>query len=258
MTNFGTLTNALTRRKVQIINHLLVIDIIAILLTILYEVYQGNLNVADPLLITTSYSVLVYMVAFVLVARNNEQIYVNDSYRLVPISDTGLYSANLLSAFISMLYLVFTQIAFGVIAAAMNFREVFHAIMLFLKESSPVGDKGAVIGALFGFILLMAVFAIFSWISISLVHLITSALTAFLPDSRSRLYRFILYVVVIAAFIYILSKIMNPIGDVFYGMADENSYYQLYLASISLLVVSGLESAANVYLLRAWVETTNR
>ncbi|WP_272944536.1 hypothetical protein [Lentilactobacillus farraginis] len=42
MTNFGTLTNALTRRKVQIINHLLVIDIIAILLTILYEVIKGT------------------------------------------------------------------------------------------------------------------------------------------------------------------------------------------------------------------------
>ena len=97
MTSFGALTNALTRRKIQVINHLLVLDIIAILLTILYAVYQGDLSAADPLIYTMSYSLVVFFVAFILIARHNERIFVNDSYRLVPTSDTGLYSANLLS-----------------------------------------------------------------------------------------------------------------------------------------------------------------
>ncbi|MFT8742257.1 MAG: ABC transporter permease [Lentilactobacillus hilgardii] len=261
MTSFGALTNALTRRKIQVINHLLVLDIIAILLTILYAVYQGDLSAADPLIYTMSYSLVVFFVAFILIARHNERIFVNDSYRLVPTSDTGLYSANLLSAFISMIYLGVTQIIFSMIAAAMNFQQVMTTLGQAFEHSSPtpgsMNSRSEIIGALIGLVILMIVSTIFAWASISLIHLTTSALTAFLPDSRSRLYRFILYVVVIAAILYILGKIVNPIGDIFYGMVNDNSYYQIYLSSLALLVVAVLESAVNVYLLRNWVETTN-
>ncbi|MFD1125207.1 ABC transporter permease [Lentilactobacillus raoultii] len=258
MTSFGTLTNTMTRQKVQIINRLLVLDIIAILLTILYAVYRGQLSENGPLIVTSSYSMIVYMVAFILIARSNEHIFVSDAYRLVPISDTGLYSANLLSAFISFIYLMVTQFIFSTVAAAMNFNQLLDAFKKGLRDSAPSSaNTSEVLGGLIGLIFLMLAAAILMWASVSMVHLITSALMAFLPDSRSRLYRFILYVVVIAASVYILSKIINPIGDLFTGMGNGDSFYQIYLAGFSLLIVAALESVVNVYLLRNWVETIN-
>ncbi|EHL98917.1 hypothetical protein HMPREF9103_01239 [Lentilactobacillus parafarraginis F0439] len=262
MTNFLSLLKVLSRKRIRIINHILLVDVVAIILTILYMVYRGNLNTEDPLGITVSYSFIVLFVAFILIARDNETVFVSDCYRLIPTSDTKLYMANILAAVISMFYLGVTQVIFSMLAMLTNLNEVIKSVQrsfsyMAAHSSSEWGNTGFLINLTIALIVLTFALAVFSWASVSTVHLITTTLTSFLPDTRSRLFRLILYVVVVGLLIYIISYTVQPLANIFTGIVSKNDYLQVYVGASVLLVFGIVESVINVYLMRSWVETAN-
>lgn len=262
MTNFLSLLKVLSRKRIRIINHILLVDVVAIILTILYMVYRGNLNTEDPLGITVSYSFIVLFVAFILIARDNETVFVSDCYRLIPTSDTKLYMANILAAVISMHYLGVTQVIFSMLAMLTNLNEVIKSVQrsfsyMAAHSSSEWGNTGFLINLTIALIVLTFALAVFSWASVSTVHLITTTLTSFLPDTRSRLFRLILYVVVVGLLIYIISYTVQPLANIFTGIVSKNDYLYVYVGASVLLVFGIVESVINVYLMRSWVETAN-
>ncbi|MEY2375197.1 ABC transporter permease [Lentilactobacillus buchneri] len=261
MTSFYDLLKSLTRPKLRIMNRIVLIDVIAIVLTLIYQVYRGDLETDTPLAITLSYSVFVAIVAFVLMSRNSEHIFVSDAYRLIPASDTKLYSVNLLSSFIGMVYAGITQVVLWVIAAipfwgdfGAQFKKMFH--YTYMHSDRPNFVKNMILLTI-GTILLAIAMTLLLWASITLIHLTGNALTAFLPDSRQKFFRFILYIVVIVAFLYIFSIIENRVDGVMnhFFSSDTNSDMSLYYATSYLLGFTALESVGSVYLLKHWVET---
>ena len=262
MTNFISLLKVLSRKRIRIINHILLINVVAILLTILFLVYRGTLGVNDPLGVTIIYSFFALFISFILIARDNELVFVSDSYRLIPVSDTKLYTANILAAVISLFYLGIAQIMFGMVATLMNFTNVIKGIResfsyMVAHSSSQRGNAGFLVNLLIALIILTVALTFFFWASISAVHLISTSLMAFLPDSRSRILRFILHVVVIGLMIYLISYIVQPLANIFSGMLSQRAYLQVYAGAAVLLVIGLAESVINVYLMRKWVETVN-
>ncbi|GAW71296.1 hypothetical protein C5L28_000275 [Lentilactobacillus parakefiri] len=263
MTSFYDLLKPLTRPKLRIINRIILIDVIAIVLTLIYEVYRGDLATDSPLGITVSFSVVVGIVAFVLVSRNSEHLFVSDAYRLIPASDTKLYSVNLLSSFIVMVYGGITQLILWLIAAIPfwgdfgdAFKQLFHYTATHADRPNFV--KNMILMTI-GVVLLTIAATLLLWVSLTLIHLSGNALTAFLPDARQKFFRFVLYVVVIVAFLYVSSIIDNRVDGVLNHFFNMNGsvIMSLYYATIYLLGFTALESVGNVYLLKHWVETDN-
>ncbi len=266
MTNFLSITKSLTKRKLHIVNRVLLIDLIAIILTILFKVYQGDLKSVDPLLISGSYAVIAFFVAFILISRSLEHIYTSDSFRLVPISDTRLYNTNLLSAVISYAYLTVIEIIIVTVSTLMDIPGLTRAIGD-LTFSSPHNawkylHVGEALEVTLGVAAFFAAMVIFAWTTISFIHLIADSLANFLPDGRQRFYRFILYVVVIIGMLYIVGYIVTPFSQWVGGLQPINSqswseYVQPYISALGFLVLAGIESFINIYLLKNWVETKN-
>ncbi|APR07308.1 hypothetical protein FAM21834_01170 [Lentilactobacillus parabuchneri] len=266
MTSFFNLNKTLTRPKIRIANRILLIDVIAIVVALLYEVYQGQLETQTPIAISLLFSIFVGIVAFILFSRNSEHIFVSDSYRLIPTSDTNLFSANLLSSFIAMIYVGLVQLVLYLVTLIPywgQFGSAFKTTMYFLYQSSNKAHFAMnVTLSIISAIVLAVVALLFFWTSISLIHLTGYTLTNFLPDARQKFFRFVLYIVVVFAFGYIYTVFANRIGDIiehfhlFEGMSS-NLYANLFLASLYLIVFGLLESIGIVYLLKKWVETEN-
>lgn len=261
MTSFYSLLKSLTRPKITLMNRILLIDVIAIVLTILYQVYRGDLTTDNPLGISVAFSFFVGLTAFIILSRNSEHIFVSDSYRLIPASDTKLYSVNLLSSFLGMLYIGVIQIGVFLIAAIPFWGDIVPSLKKMFRYTYMHSDKPHFVQNLIllttGAILLTIATTILMWTSITLIHLTGNALTAFLPDSRQKFFRFLLYVAVVVAFLYVFSIVENRVGGVlnhFFNMNSDTDS-SLYFVSIYLLGFAALESVGSVYLLKHWVET---
>ncbi|EHO51797.1 hypothetical protein HMPREF9104_01348 [Lentilactobacillus kisonensis F0435] len=266
MTSFMSITKALSRPKISIINRILIVDVLAIILTILFEVYKGTLSGMDPLAITFSYSVIASFVAFILLARNVEHTYVNSSYRLIPASDTKLYSAGMLSALVGMVYLGLSPIGLALVTSALDFPEISRQVRRIFSETYQNSDKSSfgmnIFVIITGSILLTIALALFFWATISLIHLIGNSLTNFLPDARQKFFRFILYVVVIVGFLYFSTYTIELVNGFLHHFHDlvnysSNVYFEVYFASVYILALAIVESAISIYLLKNWVETDN-
>ncbi|GHP13206.1 hypothetical protein YK48G_06310 [Lentilactobacillus fungorum] len=266
MTSFSSITKALSRPKLSIINRIVIVDALAIIITILFQVYKGTLSGMDPVAITLTYSIFAYLVAFVLLARNVEHTYTSSSYRLIPASDTKLYSASLLSALVAMVYMGLAQVGLALITSALDFPEIAGAARQMFSDIYQSSDKTSfglnIFVIITGSILLLIALALFCWATISLIHLIGNALTNFLPDSRQKFFRFVLYVVVIVVFLYVFTYVVGMVNGIlhnFKGVLDysSNAYLQIYFGSIYLFAFALVESMGNVYLLKNWVETEN-
>ncbi|GAA3198294.1 hypothetical protein [Lentilactobacillus kefiri] len=258
MTSTYSLFKSLTRPKIRMMNRILLIDVIAIVLTILYQVYRGALGSESPVADTLSYAFVVGFAAFVLLSRNSEHIFVSDAYRLIPASDTKLYSVNLLSSFIGIVYT-------GIVQAVLVFVTTipfWNDVMKSLKEMAHyTADKPHFFSQMIytgtGGLVLAIAATILMWTSITLIHLTGKALTAFLPDTRQKFFRFILYVVVVVAFLYVSSIVANRVNGVidhFFNL-NGDTIASLYYATIYLLGFAAVESVGSVYLLKHWVET---
>ncbi|MGF2385031.1 ABC transporter permease [Lentilactobacillus otakiensis] len=258
MTSFYNLLKSLSRPKLRMMNRILLIDVIAIVLTLLYEVYRGDLTSDSPIGIALFYSVFVGMVAFVVLSRNSEHIFVSDSYRLIPASDTKLYGVNLLSSFIAIFYAGVVQLFFFLLTSIPFWNDVLNSLKQFADYSAdkPNFVPNLIYTSMGGLLLAIAATGLL-WTSITLIHLTGNALTAFLPDSRQKFFRFILYVVVIVAFLYIFSIVENRVDGVLNHFFNLNgdTIASLYYAAIYLLGFAALESVGSVYLLKRWVET---
>ena len=105
--------------------------------------------------------------------------------------------------------------------------------------------------------LIMQSRGIFIWAFISLVHLLSVTIMAFLPETRIRLVQWIIYLVVIIVASFIFDQVQRLFLLPFGGY-DSNTLTgsSSVLVGIGIFIVTILLiSAVNVYLLEKWVET---
>ncbi|MGO2671167.1 MAG: ABC transporter permease [Lacticaseibacillus paracasei] len=183
------------------------------------------------------------LVFFVRLAIIQERVWVNNYYRSVPTTNLKLYTANLLATCLSFLiYAAFE----GVVLLALAVTR--WGINL------PTGDPMTVLVEMGIFLIVLGIFI---WAFISLVHLLSVTIMAFLPETRIRLVQWIIYLVVIIVASFIFDQVQRLFLLPFGGY-DSNTLTgsSSVLVGIGIFIVTILLiSAVNVYLLEKWVET---
>ncbi|RDG20584.1 ABC transporter permease, partial [Lacticaseibacillus paracasei] len=118
----------------------------------------------------------------------------------------------------------------------------------------PTGDPMTVLVEMGIFLIVLGIFI---WAFISLVHLLSVTIMAFLPETRIRLVQWIIYLVVIIVASFIFDQVQRLFLLPFGGY-DSNTLTgsSSVLVGIGIFIVTILLiSAVNVYLLEKWVET---
>lgn len=256
MTSFKDFFKILMGQKFRQMNFVMLINIVAIAVSVLWTLINGNFNNNTFFQVALSWSFIIMLWAFIRISVTHESIYSRDSYRLIPISDTKFYSVNLLTSFLAMIYMGVIEFIINAAAAAINWQEYVDQInMLRMLYGTRVPDTSAIVQSLLSMALVMMVVMILAWTTISLIHLLTRAGSNFMPYRRSRIINFLLYVVVIYIVLRVVGFMMNLVMNSTDMFANSSDIWHFVLYIVGFLVVSAIEAILSVYLMSRWVET---
>lgn len=257
MSEFMGLSKNLMWEKWKLMNWILGIDLIALvailLLRILTEGFSGALTSSDSFSMFIFSLVVVNMVSFIMLARNNERVLTSNNYRLIPTSETKLYSSNILTTFIAAIYLQILEMVVGVILYFINGNASFPG-------EPPVGTTGN-LGIFFQILLLTILIPIMVWSGITLVHLLINWISGFLPFGKQKLVMFILYFAVTWLTLVIFNFATGNIFRLIYGDGHMMQFTlgklsnTLWISSGIIFVWVVIFTALNIYFLKRWTET---
>lgn len=258
MTSFKDFFKILMGQKFRQVNFVLLINVIAIAVSVLWTLINGNFTNNTFFQVTVSWSFIFMLWAFVRITVTHERVYARDSYRLIPIGDTKFYCTNLLTSFLSWAYVAVVELIICAATATINWQEYVDSFnMMRMMYGTRVPDMNMLISAFISMAIVMIVVTILAWTTISLIHLLTRAGSNFMPYRRSRIVNFLLYVVVIYIVLRVVGFMMNLVTNSTDMFANSNDVWQFVLYILGFLVVSAIEAALSIYLMSRWVETVS-
>lgn len=253
MTKFTSLIPALLRDRFKAINRIIVLMLIAIVVTEVYVFFQaGTDNLGTSLMTyTILWSSVASFIVFIRLSMFNENVYQNDSIRLIPASDTKVYLGSLCTTVIGLLYFMVVQFVLRLVVSLIAGNSITDLIgQIFSGDGMSSGQSIGIILISLGIALVAIVMV---WTTISLIHLIMLSIDAFLPIGRQRIIRGILYVVISLAIIRLGAAFFNIYGTLMNGLSLGWGAAFSILGVLVLVVV--VESLANVLLMNKFVET---
>ncbi len=268
MTTFKALFNQMGKKKRRSVYLLALLQLVASTFALWGLFYNGGSSNSDKpiawFVMVCTFTPLADMAYVVLSAWQNEKEYSSQTWRLVPISSSKFYLANISSAIVNGLYLVLIQIGMGIVTflpaflskdVRTNIWEINRALAKethagdFWQKFSDAFPIGEILSAFLAFIL----FAILVYSIVTLLNLSSRTITDFLPDKHSKLIRFVIMIILIFIFIVLtnnLGSLLNQVrwGDTTNGLMSfiENN---LVLAFIDIVLGS-----INVWLLKNFHE----
>lgn len=256
MSDFWGISKNLIWDKFKLMNWVLAIDVIAIVVIFLINLFKGGNTGFNYVSMLVVLSLMVAnFVSFILLSRRNERVLTSSNYRLVPVSDTKLYLSNILTTFLAMAYLwvVETVVSIVVELGAMLLKDSEYA-----QFNSSISLSGIL--SAFQFLLFMALSIIAVWSGITLIHFIINLVSGFLPFGRQKFVLFLVYLVVIGLVLWAFNYVMYNIFSVFLQNGFEiDSIKQvssvLWISSGIACVWAVVFSGVNIYLMKRWVET---
>ncbi|WP_125567505.1 hypothetical protein [Companilactobacillus insicii] len=258
MTSFGSLFKTMFKEKFRDMNFFLMINLIAIVVSIIVTAFQGGMNRSASLAITIGWSMLAYLIAFVRLSILQERKFVRDSYRLIPISDTKLYLANLVTSLVNYIYVVIAQIVFYLVAAIPNWSEYSDALnMMAMVNGRATFDAPNAIMGVIALLCLSLVILILSWTTISLIHLASRSASNFLPSTGRKVMNIVIYVVVILLVLKVVGFVTDQLNNSVNMIFNSNYTANFAVTILVFLVVAAIEAAINIYLMSNWVETVS-
>ncbi len=161
----------------------------------------------------------------------------------MPTTNLKLYTANLLATCLSFLF--YAAIEGIVLFALAVMRWGMHV---------PTGGPVTTLAEM---VVLLIALGIFIWAFISLVHLLSVTIMAFLPETRIRLVQWGIYLVVIIVASTIFDQVQRLILMPFGGYDNDalTGASSIGVGIVVFIIATLLISAVNVYLLEKWVET---
>ncbi|MDQ7937935.1 ABC transporter permease [Lactiplantibacillus sp. WILCCON 0030] len=256
MTKFSSLFKAMSGSKFRSIHILMLLELAAVAVSSIWTLIQGNFNSGTLFYAVMGWSVIPSLVSFVLLAVRNEQAFTRDTFRLAPIKDSLFYAANLLSTFVSFLYLLVLQAVLMLLTALIGWSTlspIYDDLQTNLQLST-VGSNP--IGVCLGMLAIMLVIYLLAWSTVSLVHLITSAASNYLPRARQRLVNGIVYVIMIILTFRVVSFLMGQVAWISTSLMGGNTTSSWWVGVTIMLIIIVVETVANIFLLNKWVETT--
>jgi len=257
MDEFMGLTKNMFFEKWKNANWIIGIDFLALIVIYLMQIVRDGFSNMVPNYFFALFIfslVIVNIVGIVMFARSNERVLTSNNYRLIPTSATKLYFTNLLTTFISFIYLWILESVVGGIVYALS--GINHQTMSFagINTTEDWGMAGR-------FYLFLILSIILIWSAITLIHLLASWISSFLPFGKQKFVTFILYLVVI----WLSSVIFNfTTSGVFKLLYNFGTGRVVSISSFNSImnVGSGISFAwiaiftvVNIYLLKRWTET---
>ncbi|KRN19130.1 hypothetical protein FC75_GL000229 [Lacticaseibacillus camelliae DSM 22697 = JCM 13995] len=217
----------------------------------------GRLTAADLLGFSIMFGMLTALVAFIAEAQGQEQVWVTNRWRLVPVAEWKLSGASVLAnAATSLgLWAVLSIVSFGL--ALVDPAQDIHW-----------GLPGPYVLPLAVLILMLALLV---WAIISLAHMLSLMITDFLPGMQEKwLKRLLTFVIILVAiklvdwffagltWLFKLTGIPSAafsysgtVGGTFHGAVTGDLWLAIATFAVGVLILS----LVNMYLLSHWVET---
>lgn len=258
MTSFGSFFKALFYNRFRDMNFIILINIIAIAVQVIWTAIDGNYSTGTYLQAVMSWSFIVYVIAFARLAVMQERIYTRDSYRFIPIGDIQFYLANFLSSLVSMLYVFLIEFVFYFFAGLANWDNIKETLnMVSMMNGQANFDMSQLYRIGLYIFLIMLAYIILFWMTINLIHLLSKVGSNFLPSVGRNILNVVVYIVVIYLVLRVVSYMMNFFSNTIQTLSTTNDLGGLLLNLSGFILVAIIEAVANIYLLHNWVETVS-
>ncbi|WP_125574324.1 ABC transporter permease [Levilactobacillus huananensis] len=254
MTSFGRIFKVLTRSKFREANLLLLIQLIAIAVSLVWILITGALSTTSLLQAVSSWAGVTYVVGFYLIARRSEQAYTQDTFRLIPVEETWLYLGNLLSSFVMFFYIMGVEVLLHLAGIGIGWQALRKDLGIHPVDMGP-NTPWDIIKIVMLVALLVLIVIVLMWTTITFVHLVVSATSNFLPSASKRLVNFVLYIVVIFLVVRVAAFLIVLFSRVTSSLPTSGGIMDLWWPIGGMVLVIVIESVASVFLLKKWVET---
>ena len=164
---------------------------------------------------------------FIRLTIKQEHTWVNNYYRAVPITNLKLYAANLFSTAVNF---ACYSLAEGLVLGGLEFSG--RGMHLPAASAWPEIIEGFII---------IALTCLFIWAFVSLVHMLSVTIMAFLPETRIRIVQWGIYLVVIVIASYLFNQLQRLLFMPLHT-------YNFGAVIAVFLIIFTLISAINVYL----------
>lgn len=248
MSSISRVNKDLFHQRGKIISLILVFHALALLLMILYK---KIFNITDTTSLTGGVFIAV-IIGVVFLVMSVINICDSSKYRLIPISDKGLYFSNFLSAFFAVIYLLVGEaiVYFGAYAI---FPNPYDQIMIKDFSTGQYWFKFEVVIAIVLGIMLILVGSV-------VIHLLVSLVGDFLPIKKQTFATVILTLIVIwgvmAAFNAITANTLILLGVREVTTSFSSVVRMLNMSLFILLIWNIVLTFLNLYLLNRWSEAT--
>ena len=269
MTTFKALFNQMGKKKRRSVYLLALLQLVAASIFALWGVLSngGFSNSDKPIawfVMVCTFAPLADMAYVVLSTWQNEKEYSSQTWRLVPISSSKFYLANISSAIVNGLYLVLIQIGMGIVTFLPAFlskdvRTNIWEINRAISKATHAGDfwqkfsDSLPIGEMLSAFLAFLLFAILVYSIVTLLNLSSRTITDFLPDKHSKLIRFVIMIILIFIFIVLTNNLGSLLNQIRWGDMT-NSLIGFVESNVMMALIDIILGAINVWLLKNFHE----
>ncbi len=257
MTSLRRMTRVLLTDKIQTASWIIALYVAAIVISLVPSAFNGELFTRQWSFLLVqhalSWSFVAMLLAFAFLTRTSEGVYTSNKYRLIPISEAKLYTANIFSSFIAFILVFLVQLIFILIYYLFNIR----AVKLMLSSNFG-GAQTRIWLFVLAIILTGAAGLLFWWAAISLIHLLTTAISRALPANHQKISKLAIYIILIVIVIWMFGKLQNWLSQLAYFqyMFYSSSIYTGPLwSALTMAILALVISVINVWLLKRQVET---
>lgn len=270
MTTFKALFSQMGKKKRRSVYLLALLQLVAASVFALWALFSNGdafSSQAKPIawfVMLSTFAPFADMAYVVLSAWQNEKEYSSQTWRLVPISSSKFYLANILSAFVNGLYLVLIQIGMGIITflpalLSKDVRTNIWEINQAISKSSHAGNfwqkflESFPFGEMLSAFLAFLLFAVLVYSIVNALNLSSRTITDFLPDKHSKLIRFVIMIVLIFIFIFLSDNLINLLNQLRWGETS-NSLLAFSESNLMVALIDVALGAVNIWLLKNFHE----
>lgn len=251
MTSFGSVFKVMSKDRFRTTSKVILAELAVIAVTLLWTVATREVSAGEFFGVTASWSWPAFLAVFIFMSVANEHVYTRDTYRLIPVGETKLYTTNLLSSFVMYLYFGIVQVVLYTITASID-ADFIKSMLDSIRGPEYTTLEASKV--FIGLLLMGLALVILGWTTISLVHLVVSATNNFLPNVSRRAINVVLYVVVIYLVVRVAAFMLHEVNNLG-GIMSTGGQGQFILNIVGILVIAVIEAVINVFLLKKWVET---
>lgn len=254
MTKSWALFKKLSWPRFVLMNWVVAFELLMLVISGLWQAIRGDFHAYTPFFTLCGFMMIPGVVSLVMLAVQNERTTMTETYRLIPISDWKLYLLNLGASLANQIYLWLVQgILFGItlLIGHNSLEKVFNGVPEGLSQLNSEVNlvQFGLTAIVVGILSLLLI-----WSTISLVHFVTNAASSFLPRFRQNVVNVIIYIIVMALAIRLVSALIGGLSFLSSQAINGGVIDNMWVGIAVMVIVTLIEGALNVWILSKWVE----